>query len=1750
MGKHRISSGSTVYSRHIGRVGALAVALGVGVTLSATPVIARADEAGASNASDSPAADTGNTPDSVASESNPTDAAAGGDPGDGSADGPIAVAAEQPEGGTGTTTVTVGDSPSVTISSSGGAHSAGEPDADDEDGATPVADPSETATPESTPALPDPQQPDSAGSTPVPIASGAKTEGGVPVPSAADRSSPADAPAPMLERSSTAGGSSSVETSDVGAMAVTAPPIVLPPPSVSIVTPAVDPVSAFVTLPVRLIGFALDLVSAALAPLMGSGPALPADTPVMWAVLAFVRRQFFNSTPSLSPTGQLVDPTTGQLYGNIGGVDPDGDPLVYSVIAGPAHGTVIVDAAGGYLYTPAEGYTGADGFTVAVSDVGNHVHGLAGLFDPYGGDTVVATIGLTAIAVDGGDANIPPVVGQPGYRVTGVNGRTGAVSGTVAVSDPDGDTLTYSLAAAVDPEFGSVTVDSSTGAWTFTPTGQTRLSAWSDPAVAPVSFAVAATDGDSAVTVTVTAAIDPAARYTLESIFGGEQESWGNQGLAVGPDGRMYLTTYMLDDTAGEVVVLNADGTYAATIALPTEESHPFVTAYDVTVGPDGRVFVSGESAETHEDIANEEGRGFVAVVDPDDGYAISVLAYTSEPASAVTTDGAGRILVANWNDDTITVLNADGSVASLIESDELLEGDDSGVAGIAVGPDGLVYLTKPALGLLKVVDAEGDTVRVVGIGGRPWAVTVAANGLAYVTDFDSARVTVVDAAGDVARTVTLPEGARPSDVTVGGDGLIYVSYLSSESEGAIAIVTAVPVDDLEDSVIGDPITGSPGSHTDSVGPAVAGDVVYQTVTGVDPVSGLSRTAIVVVGGSGPTTPVYAPGEPVGALLVNADGVGYQAVSFFDDDEGVDRSGVLVVTPNGPSTFTGLFDGAPAGPVVLGTGGRAYQVLYSQGGEADAYTTTLVEITSAGVTAHTVDGYPGNLMSHATSGPVVATDGAVYLTTTTSNGADFTTTVAVLNASGFVVHDVPGFASGQVSIAPNGTVYQMIGNGEMNSDTGELTTSTALTVVTAAGIVVLPETVVGLPLSSPVIAGDTGYHLVHEFGADGAPGTSTLVSVTATGLRVVLAGLPGLPTASDGSAIVPVVGADGSTYLTLTGQSPSGPDSTSHLTFVLAVSPAGALRGFATVGEPVGSVVLGADGAVYQTTYDSTAESTTVTVITPAGETRHEFAGYPGDPEATTPIRVVVGPDGTAYQVIGHRDPATGEYTSTVAVFTADGLVAAPSFDGRPSGTVAFGPDGRGYLTIGRFDIAGQTALTTVVAVDGSGQSQFAGTVRGVPAGSVAFDADGAAYLTVELDEGYGVATAVHALEVPEIEIALAARAQGIGVMSVLSGNVHVIDDAYLQSFNAADPTGRFAYTLYMRGLRGQTTDQTPLTGAQLDTWLAANREYLSQVGQVGFARDAQGRLVYRNTSAQDVLVVYGPNPNTIAPLRAVLVRAGQSHTLPSTLEGAFAASQRLGQENFDAVVYRGAVATPVPTPTPKTEPVVKAPTIDVEGMRAQDLIARVPESTRDREAIRIQIIDTNPYDGRITPETTRMVVYLSGMLGQKDGNWLELAASGLGAVNVANGQIPKEVSEQIRNFKNQYKVQGGIMLVGFSKGGMIAQNYAHRGDFKKDVKAVVTFASPIVEPPNFGHPAIHILDHRDSVWKLLNQGSDKRENEQVARIYELTNDGGHTAANYTELAEWFELDQSFRAVKNAMSGFRGTRLVENLRRY
>ncbi|QZT62079.1 family 1 glycosylhydrolase [Mycolicibacterium austroafricanum] len=244
------------------------------------------------------------------------------------------------------------------------------------------------------------------------------TEGAAPVGSSKTDSSGADSVGPAVD--TVAVQRLTVEPTAVVSTTVVAPPEV---PSWRPWPTAFDLRSAVT----YVVDLATSFVDALLSPFAAGPPRPPAD-PSGWALLAWVRREFFNGTPApvenpLPHTQSLTADGGVVITGNVGVEDPDGDALTYSVIGRPHNGgTVAVDADGNFVYRPMNAMAavgGTDTFTVAVSDEqdGLHVHGLFGwlqfvpilgnLLNPGGGHGRTVTITVTVAPVDGIDLSLP-----------------------------------------------------------------------------------------------------------------------------------------------------------------------------------------------------------------------------------------------------------------------------------------------------------------------------------------------------------------------------------------------------------------------------------------------------------------------------------------------------------------------------------------------------------------------------------------------------------------------------------------------------------------------------------------------------------------------------------------------------------------------------------------------------------------------------------------------------------------------------------------------------------------------------------------------------------------------------------------------------------------------------------------------------------------------------------------------------------------------------------------------------------------------------------------------------------------------------------------------------------------------------------------------------------------------------------------------------------------------------------------------
>jgi hypothetical protein len=392
------------HARYIGRVGALAAALGIGLMVGTTPGVASADSTAAGATSPGGATDT-NGGSSTGTGAGTSDTGVGASTGastagTGSSSTTTGTSGSTASGNTTTsgTTSSIEVAPGVSISANSvkiGKHTvtlglaALKPAAKSPE--LPGAiEPSGGSTPTVDPA---PETEQTASSL---LRTGSKSTHPAAANSATSSLSTAasklanpvgvvdDALKSVKQQlSAAATGSGAVPTAqpfklDTAARAFAAPL------AAAAVAPAA-PAAQVAQVPTGVVGILNQVVTNLLNPFLGPAPKTPVPgTPVVWAVLGWVRRNLFNQAPTIKYDPTTTTQTGQTVTGNVGATDPEGDPLTYTVTSAPTNGTVTIDQkTGNFTYTPNDiNYEAVqtDSFTVSVTD-GTKVN-LLGLTTP------------------------------------------------------------------------------------------------------------------------------------------------------------------------------------------------------------------------------------------------------------------------------------------------------------------------------------------------------------------------------------------------------------------------------------------------------------------------------------------------------------------------------------------------------------------------------------------------------------------------------------------------------------------------------------------------------------------------------------------------------------------------------------------------------------------------------------------------------------------------------------------------------------------------------------------------------------------------------------------------------------------------------------------------------------------------------------------------------------------------------------------------------------------------------------------------------------------------------------------------------------------------------------------------------------------------------------------------------------------------------------------------------------------------
>lgn len=461
-----------------------------------------------------------------------------------------------------------------------------------------------------------------------------------------------------------------------------------------------------------------------------------------------------NAVPTAPYSVGKPSASTGAVTVTVKGADKDKDPLAYSVTAAPSLGSVSVGAKGTLTYTP----TVAAQLAAGAASTDSFTFTVS---DGHGGSlTQTVTVPIAP--------NRAPTVTPPVGPKT--NATTGVVTGTVKATDPDKNAVIYSTGPAAK---GTVTINAKTGAFAFTPTQAARQAAATSslPADTQDSFIVTATDSKGAtVTQVVTVPITP-------------------NKAPVNPTAGVPVTNQSTAVVTGKVTATDPDGD---------------ALKYGVVSGKTGKGAVKITTAGAYTYTPTAAARHAAAAIG-------ASAADTSDTFTVTITDAKGAVIT---QDVTVSLLgkNTAPTVTVTVGKPNTTDGTLTGtVKGTDKDKDLLTYGA-------TATSAKGGTVSITAAGVFTYTPTVAArntaaaSGATAADKLDTLTVTVADGytGGVITKTFTVPispKAATPSNFAP-IDGNYTVTGTNSSNGAVTGTLSATDPDDDALSFSGPPTTG------------------------------------------------------------------------------------------------------------------------------------------------------------------------------------------------------------------------------------------------------------------------------------------------------------------------------------------------------------------------------------------------------------------------------------------------------------------------------------------------------------------------------------------------------------------------------------------------------------------------------------------------------------------------------------------------------------------------------------------------------------------------------------------------------------------------------------------------------------------------------------------------------------------------------------------------------------------------------
>ena len=516
--------------------------------------------------------------------------------------------------------------------------------------------------------------------------------------------------------------------------------------------------------------------------------------------------------------------------------DVENAALTATLVAGPAHGTLTLNANGTFTYAPFANYNGPDSFTYKVNDGSL--------------DSNIATVSITVSPV-----NDAPVATDDSYAVVEDTPVSGNVltdnTGTGIDSDVDSASLTvtqFKIGTTTYPAGTTATIVgvgtvkiSSDGSFTFTPAANYN------GAVPLVTYTVSdgsLTDTGSLILGPVSPVNDaPVAvndvRHVIEdtlsigNVLTNDTDADGDtlkvSQFTLSGDPTVYAPGSSVAIAGVGTFKLNSDGSYSFMPALNYNGPVPVVSyvADDSHGGSDTGTLTLSVSAQNDPPVAGVDnvpvaedtpatGNVLANDVDPE-GQTLSVLDFTVggttyAPGSTATIAGVGTVKIASDGSFTFTpVLNYNGPVPAVSYTvSDTLGGTD--VGQLNLGP--VTAVNDAPIAVADVFNGKEDTVLkgdlTPGTSGQD-------------SDIDGDTLVIADADGNAANGISPVTGPAHGTLVLNADGTFSYTpnanyngtdsftYRISDGHGGVAEATVTlnvaPVNDAPVAADGSLVT-------------------------------------------------------------------------------------------------------------------------------------------------------------------------------------------------------------------------------------------------------------------------------------------------------------------------------------------------------------------------------------------------------------------------------------------------------------------------------------------------------------------------------------------------------------------------------------------------------------------------------------------------------------------------------------------------------------------------------------------------------------------------------------------------------------------------------------------------------------------------------------------------------------------------------------------------------------------------------